>query len=227
MLSFSRCQQKPAKGHRTTGSSMKTASPSGARTPDFSQSTVPRSRQRQFGSSTSAEYYTPRHIIELVRSFYGGVIDLDAASCEEANRTVGARHFHDRDGQNQRWFGKVWCNPPGGLEKDLSSTAGSFVQAAITKTGSECTECLLLLRAAFTSQWFKPCLNYPFGICKEAIQFDVPRLPDDVRAPVGRSPFDYALIYFGSRVDEFCSVFSSICFIPGVSCWSQHYPLPV
>jgi len=55
------------------------------------------------------EFYTPSHIIELVRASMGG-IDLDPASCELANETVGARRFYDikQDGLKRPWFGNIF-----------------------------------------------------------------------------------------------------------------------
>ena len=60
------------------------------------------------------QWYTPIEIIERVKLVFGGTIDLDPASCEEANKTVGALHYFDeqQDGLKQQWFGNVFCNPP-------------------------------------------------------------------------------------------------------------------
>jgi hypothetical protein len=62
------------------------------------------------------EHYTPRDIVERVRSVFGGVIDLDPASCPEANEVVRAKTFFtkEQDGLSLPWNGKVFLNPPGG-----------------------------------------------------------------------------------------------------------------
>jgi hypothetical protein len=72
--------------------------------------------------SLNHERYTPAKYLEPAREVLGG-IDLDPASCEEANKTVGATTFFDktRDGLLQEWWGRVWLNPPYG---DL---AGAFI----------------------------------------------------------------------------------------------------
>ena len=61
----------------------------------------------------NTEWYTPSIIIEAARDSMGS-IDLDVASCEEANRVVKAsRYFTVKDdGLSQKWEGNVWCNPP-------------------------------------------------------------------------------------------------------------------
>ena len=65
--------------------------------------------------SKTQEHYTPAHVVELAREVLG-VIDLDPASCEEANATVRAKRIFTRgdDGLTQPWSGRVFLNPPGG-----------------------------------------------------------------------------------------------------------------
>lgn len=71
-------------------------------------------------SSTTAEHYTPSIIVEPSRSVLGR-IDLDPASCEEANQIVNADRYFTKqdDGLKQIWsaglggYCRVFINPPG------------------------------------------------------------------------------------------------------------------
>lgn len=67
-------------------------------------------------SSATQEHYTPADVVEAAREVLGG-IDLDPASCAEANATVRATRYFTRadDGLDRAWGGgRVFLNPPGG-----------------------------------------------------------------------------------------------------------------
>jgi len=68
-------------------------------------------------SSESAEHFTPSAIVDAARVTLGGVIDLDPASCAEANAWIKATHIYtyEDDGFTKSWSGRVLLNPPGGL----------------------------------------------------------------------------------------------------------------
>lgn len=73
-------------------------------------------------SSATNEYYSPPIIIEAARATLGA-IDLDPASCEIANATIGAARFYNEsiDGLTTHWSGRVFLNPPGGKVAGKSS----------------------------------------------------------------------------------------------------------
>src|SRR6185503_16868537 len=61
------------------------------------------------------EYYTPLEVLEDARRVLG-VIDLDPASCEAAQKRVQAKTFYTKENDGAHplipWFGKTWLNPP-------------------------------------------------------------------------------------------------------------------
>ena len=79
--------------------------------------------------SGNDEWWTPEPIIRRARYALGG-IDLDVASCHEADQTVKATRFFNReiDGLTQTWSGRVWMNPP-----FSTGTVGRFVSKLIAE----------------------------------------------------------------------------------------------
>jgi ParB family chromosome partitioning protein len=82
-------------------------------------------------SSASVEHYTPAHVVELARAVMG-VIDLDPASCEKAQRTVKAGSYIalPHDGLALTWGQPdrpscVFLNPPGGVNATLRDRWGT------------------------------------------------------------------------------------------------------
>jgi hypothetical protein len=71
-------------------------------------------------SKESAEWYTPKPIIESARKVLGR-IDLDPASCWEAQINVEAYDYFsaESNGLKHPWNGNIFLNPPGGQVKEF------------------------------------------------------------------------------------------------------------
>ncbi len=125
-------------------------------------------------SSESAEHYTPIEIVAPARLVLGG-IDLDPFSCELANATVGAVDYYtaEEDGFACPWWGRVFCNPPGGKRGNESLQALAWARLV-----SE------IERGAVSSAIFV-CFN--LGILQVAQRYGV-------------TPLDFPMCYPRSRV---------------------------
>lgn len=141
-------------------------------------------------SKASNEWYTPPHIVERARAFFGGKIDLDPASCAKANEIVNAHTWFtftpspealaiedakgrklaiDRESLAQLqaqafWTGNVWCNPP-------YSHTSAWLQKGITscKHGANV---LMLTNSAPGYVWFESAWRrFPVCMLEERLRF--------------------------------------------------------
>lgn len=153
-------------------------------------------------SSNSIEWYTPSVYIEAARKVMGS-IDLDPASCEMANRVVQATRYYTKetDGYSKPWPGNVWLNPPYGKEGNRANQARwsqrliEQYQACITK------QAVLLVSANIETKWFQVLWDYP--ICFPAGRINFYALGGGESGSTHAS----ALVYLGTRIEEFTLVF--------------------
>jgi hypothetical protein len=122
------------------------------------------------------EYYSPADAIEGARRVLGG-IDLDPASCDEANAVVKAKRYFTRkqNGLTKEWRGLVWCNPPyvGGRD---GGGAGDFVAKLVEAYRSKRVPGAILLLGAHhvTLPWFEPLLNHTLCFSHGRLKFRAP-----------------------------------------------------
>lgn len=120
-------------------------------------------------SSVSNEWYTPAAFVEAARRVLGG-IDLDPASCAQANETVRAARYYteDDDGLSQPWKGRLWLNPPYGGQ------AGAFVTRLVQQhDAGNVTAGIALITALTTdTNWFRPLWDHVLCFAYGRIKFD-------------------------------------------------------
>lgn len=155
-------------------------------------------------SSESVEWYTPEEYIRAARAVMGD-IDLDPASCEQANRTVKARRYYtkDDDGLKQEWFGRVFVNPPYGWTEDSESSQAVWSARLIAEwEAGNILEGILLVNASTAQKWFAPLWRFPICFTDHRIRFERPG------AEKNQPPHGSVFVYFGHDVQKFTRVFS-------------------
>lgn len=155
-------------------------------------------------SSKSDEYYTPAEYIAAVVDVLGG-IDLDPASCELAQATVGAARYYTKadDGLAQPWEGRVYLNPPYGTTGGESNQGIWAKRLVDAYTSGAVTGAVLLVKAALGYEWFEE-LWYRWPVCfpRRRLSFGMPDGSGD-----GQSKQGSALFYFGQEPERFAERF--------------------
>jgi ParB family chromosome partitioning protein len=148
------------------------------------------------------EWYTPVKYIEAARAVMGS-IDLDPASCDEAQAIVDATAFFNKetDGLTREWHGNVWINPP--FSRDLIAL---FTNKLIAEfSAGRVSQAILLTHNNTDTEWFHTLAYISAAIC-----FTRGRVPffrgDWVAAP----PNGQAFFYLGDNREEFIGVFSAL-----------------
>lgn len=158
-------------------------------------------------SNEEEEWYTPKVFIDKARLVMGS-IDLDPASCEEANKVVGANKYYTREdnGLNQQWYGNIWLNPPYSYPGIVD-----FTNKIIGDRDNYNQLCLLVNNGTET-RWLQQLLAVCDNVCfpKGRIRFWSSR-GETMTAPLQGQ----ALLYFGENSNKFNELFSDV----GVVLW--------
>lgn len=153
-------------------------------------------------STVSVEWYTPKNITNLVREVFQKEIDLDPASCEEANRLVCANAYYTKEdnGLTKSWDAEnVFLNPPYGRNGQRDWTRKFLAEFA----QKHFQEGIILTNAAVGATWFQPLWEHKICFPKGRIKF--------VSTEEKHHPTHYnAFTYVGPNSERFKEVFSSI-----------------
>lgn len=148
------------------------------------------------------EWYTPRQYITAARTLMGD-IDLDPASCEEAQEAVCAARYLTKEDDalrdDIRWHGRVWLNPP-----YSTPLIRYFVAKLIAEyEAGNVTEAVILTNNSSDTGWFHDLLSrYPACFTRGRVQFWRPD-SDTFGARQGQT-----LFYLGDEIATFVDVFS-------------------
>lgn len=109
-----------------------------------------------------SEWYTPADIINSARGVLGA-IDLDPASSEIANRTVGAARIFtaDDDGLAQPWRGRVWMNPP-----YTARVIDLFIAKLVDEhRAGNVAEAIVLTNNSTDTSWWQSLASFTSAVC--------------------------------------------------------------
>lgn len=149
------------------------------------------------------EWFTPAEYIERVRRVLGR-IDLDPASCKEAQATVKAKKFftEKQDGLTKDWRGTVFLNPPYG-----SKLISAFSQKLLAQLDvGNVTAAIMLTNGYTETAWFHNLARPSNALCLTLgrIKFISPH--GEKSAPTNGQCF----FYFGDHRDRFLAEFENV-----------------
>lgn len=162
-------------------------------------------------SSASVEWFTPGRYIEVVRELLGG-IDLDPASCEQANRIVGAgRYFTEADdGFTKPWLARsVFLNPPYSRRDGESNQSLWSARLLFDYQQGNVKEAVLLVNAVPAERWWRPLWDFPVCFPDHRIRFYSP--DGEPQSPTHSNAF----VYLGPQIDRFIDLFSAVGVVVG------------
>lgn len=159
-----------------------------------------RNEQPAIYSSASSHWYTPAAYVEAARAVMGG-IDLDPASCAEANETIQAAHFFSAEdnGLAKEWRGRVWMNPPYSGDEGTATWVSRLLQ--FYAAGSV-TEAVMLINAVTDRRYFQPLWAFPICFTDHRIKFNSP-----THSAADSPIYGSALIYMGEQRERFAEEF--------------------
>lgn len=156
-------------------------------------------------NSGNNEWYTPEMYITAVRDVMG-TIDVDPASCDEANKTVGAVMYYtlENDGLVQKWTGNVFMNPPYGREV-IGKFCRKFREEYLS---GRMIQGIALVNNATETEWFSDLAS-----ASSAVVFPRGRVRFyGVSGERGAPLQGQAFLYAGYQTEKFIRIFSRFGF---------------
>jgi hypothetical protein len=150
-------------------------------------------------SRGTVNWYTPSEVIELVRAVLGR-IDLDPASDELPQAWINAKQQFTVCGLSRPWGGKIFLNPP------FDNSAVWVAKLIAEYESLNVSEAILLVNSNLGYKWYENLwISYPVCCARERIRFIKADGTQGGQAKRGQT-----FVYFGTNVERFSEVFSSI-----------------
>jgi hypothetical protein len=155
--------------------------------------------------TANEENYTPAKYVESAREVLGA-IDLDPASCDEAQKTIKAKRYFTMvdDALQKQWRGRVFLNPP-----YTARVINRFVTRLCNEYGDgSITAAILLTNNGTDTSWWHEAAECCASFCltKGRVQFYT---VEKVVQPTNGQCF----FYFGKHPAKFQKAFSQYGFI--------------
>ena len=151
------------------------------------------------------EWYTPRRYLDAAVEVMGA-IDLDPATSAPAQDHVKASEFFtmETDGLRQRWFGRVFLNPPYAMPH-----IKNFVHKLVDSyDDGDISEAILLTNNASDTGWFHTAYAACAGYCFTRGRISFLQARDGELLEKASPTHGQWFFYFGSNPDAFVRVFS-------------------
>lgn len=151
--------------------------------------------------TVTGSWYTPAEITQAARAVMGG-IDLDPASCADANEVIKANHYFTRedDGLAQDWFGKVWMNSP-------TDTIGRFVDKFLAEWRRyHIEQAVVFTHNATEADWHQALSASAFALCMPAGRIQHWR-PAGSGTEYFTPEWGQSIFYFGGNAEKFSTRF--------------------
>ncbi len=135
-----------------------------------------------------------------------GSVDLDPASCADANQVVGATQIYTKEenGLALPWQGCIWLNPPYGTERG-KSRSGLWIKKLLAEyQAGHVEQAILLVNANTDTRWFQPLWRYLLCFTDGRVNFYSTR-----RAVRFHNAHGSVFVYLGKRealfAEHFCA----------------------